>query len=774
MNKTAETEESFLTSSHWGAGVAEVADGRIQAVHPHPDDPHPSRINENIPEGLHGRARVLQPAVRESYLEHGPQGPQGKRGTERFVQVSWDQVLDLIAAELARVRKCYGNEAIFAGSYGWASAGRFHHAQSQLKRFLAAAGGFVRSEGNYSYNAALVLMPYIVGNFRDHVRQVTRWPRIASDGELVVMFGGIALRNAKVSGGGVGRHLLDGMLERCAEKGVRFINISPLRRDAANTLGAEWLAPRPGSDAAIMMGLAHTLLVEGLHDKDFLSRYTVGFDTFADYLLGKRDGIVKDAAWAAEQSGLSADRLRALAREMASKRTLICTAISLQRADYGEQPLWMTLNLAAMLGQIGLPGGGFGIGYGGDASIGTADRPFSWSVFPQGKNAVDSFIPVAMISEMLLNPGGVYDYDGRRHTFPDIRLLWWAGGNPFHHHQDLNKLQRAFQRPETIIVNEISWTATARHADIVLPVAAPQERSDFGAGNQDNSLIPMPKILAPVGAAREEFDVYCDLEKRLSFGTGFSRGMTAEAWQEEMWEVMRGRAAANGLTLPQWNDFMKGDVVTLPDPHSGRVYLEDFRRDPEGYPLTTPSGKIEMASKTIASFGYEDCPGHPTWLPPREWLGTATENYPLHLISGQPATRLHSQLDIGAFSQANKVQGREPILVNPLDAASRGIKDGDVVCVFNQRGRCLAGAVVSEDIRQGVVFLWTGAWYDPDLDDPDRLDRHGNPNVLTHDRRTSRLSQGPAAQSALVQLEKFSGRLPEVLAYEPPIFPSPT
>ena len=758
-----------LTSSHWGAGIAEVWDGRVVSVRPHPDDPDPSRINENIPEGLHGRTRVRRPAVRRSYLERGPLEPSGERGEEPFIEVGWDKALSLIAGELTRIRAAHGNEAIFAGSYGWASAGRFHHAQSQLKRFLNAAGGFVRSEGNYSYNAALVLMPHIVGSFRDHVKQATRWRVVARDGGLVVMFGGIPIRNAQVSGGGVGRHRLRDELIACAEAGVEFVNVSPLRSDAAEALKAEWLPPRPGTDTAIMMGLAHTLLTEGLHDTAFLSRYTVGFEIVAAYLRGEADGVAKDADWAAEQSGVPAERLRDLARRMAATRSLICMAVGLQRADFGEQPLWMTVVLAAMLGQIGLPGGGFGIGYGGDASIGTMDRPLRWPTFPQGTNPVGTFVPVAMVAEMLLNPGGAYDYNGQRRTFPDIRLVWWAGGNPFHHHQDLNRLRRAFQRPETIIVNEISWTATARHADIVLPVAAPQERADFGAGTQDNALVPMPKAVEPIGEARTEFDIFSDLEQRLSLGTRFTRRLSAEEWQEEMWSEMQERASARGVNLPDWRDFLLGDIVHLNDPAPDAVYLSAFRADPEAHPLETPSGRLELSSEVIAGFGYDDCPGHPTWLPPRDWGTGATKDYPLHLLSGQPETRLHSQYDNGAFSQSRKVQGREPILINPRDADSRGIADGDVVVVVNGRGRCMAGAVVTEDVVPGTVFLWTGAWYDPDFSDPNHMDRHGNPNVLTHDLRTSRLSQGPAAQSAFVDVRKYDGNPPPVEAFETPV-----
>ncbi|MEM8974565.1 MAG: molybdopterin-dependent oxidoreductase [Pseudomonadota bacterium] len=758
-----------ITSSHWGAGiVAERPDGALDVL-PHPDDPDPSRINENIGSALRSDARIRRPAVRASYLKHGPGKVDGKRGAEAFVEVSWDTALELVANELNRVRSNYGNEAVYAGSYGWASAGRFHHAQSQLKRFLNAAGGFVRSEGNYSYHAALILMPHILGNFREHITEATRWSTVAQEGQLVVMFGGMPLRNVQVSGGGVAKHKLRDQLKDCAKAGVRFVNFSPLKSDALDDLGAEWLAPRPGSDTAIMMGLAHTLLESGKCDREFLSRYSVGFDRLEAYLLGHKEGIVKNADWASELSEVSADTIRNLALEMSEKRTLITTAASLQRADYGEQPLWMTVALAAMLGQIGLAGAGFGIAYGADASIGTMSRPMPWPSLPQGKNPVDIYIPVAMLSEMLEQPGGAYEFNGETRAFPDIRMIWWAGGNPFHHHQDLNRLRNAWQRPETIIVNDMFWTASARHADIVLPVASPLERNDIGGGTQDNTLIPMPRATELPDDVRTEFEIYCELETRLDLNHKFSLGRNEQEWLETLWSEMQKTASQRGHSLPSLRAFWAGDAISFDDPTPGAVFLQAFRQDPDAHALPTDSGLIEIASEKIASFGYDDCPGHPTWIPPREWLGNASHNYPLHLVSGQPETRLHSQYDAGDFSRERKVNGREPIHINPTDATNRGISNGDVVMISNQRGTCLAGAVVTENIRAGVVFLWTGATYDPDLDHPDQLERHGNPNVLTHDMRTSRLSQGPAAQTALVQVSRFDDELPPVRAFEPPL-----
>ena len=757
-----------LSATHWGVGVATVQDGRIAGVAPHPEDPAPSRINENIAGSLNGDARVRRPAIRAGWLDNGPEGRGGGgRGRESFVEVSWKTALDLVAREIARVRGAHGNEAIFAGSYGWASAGRFHHAQSQLKRFLNTQGGFLRSEGNYSFNAGLVLTPHIVKNLRVMLGEATRWKVVAEHADLVVAFGGLAARNTQVSDGGIARHKMDAGMAACARRGVRFVNLSPLKGDAAETLGAEWLPPRPGTDVAVMMGLAHTLIEEGLADDAFLARYTTGYDRLKAYLLGEADGRAKTADWAADISGLAADRLRRLAREMAAGRTMITCAAGVQRTDWGEQPLWMTTALAAMLGQIGLPGGGFGLCYAVNATVGVAGRPFPWAALAQGDNEVEDFIPVATISDALLNPGERYLYDGEVRRYPDIRMVWWAGGNPFHHHQDLNRLAEAFQRPETIIVNEINWTATARHADIVLPVAAPQERLDFVAGKSDSALIPTLPLTAPAGEARVEYEIYADLARRLGDETAFTEGLTTEDWVRRLWSETRTAGARAGFPLPDWDDFARGGPIDLPEPEPDRVFLSEFREDPVGNPLPTPSGRIEIYSETIASFDLPDCPGHPVWRAPRD---AAAGRYPLSLLSGQPETRLHSQLDNGAFSLSAKIQGREPVLIHPDDAAVRGIADGDVVELFNDRGRCLAGARVTDGVAKGCLFLWTGAWWDPDDDAPQRRDRHGNPNALTHDLRTSSLSQSPASHSARVDCQRFDGPPPPVTVHSQPRF----
>ncbi|MBL8629058.1 MAG: Asp-tRNA(Asn)/Glu-tRNA(Gln) amidotransferase GatCAB subunit C, partial [Rhodospirillaceae bacterium] len=171
-----------------------------------------------------------------------------------------------------------------------------------------------------------------------------------------------------------------------------------------------------------------------------------------------------------------------------------------------------------------------------------------------------------------------------------------------------------------------------------------------------------------------------------------------------------------------------------------------------------------------------DCPGHPKWMEPQEWLGsTLAKKFPLHLVTNQPTTRLHSQYDNGMTSTGSKIKGREPLRMHPDDAKARGISDGDVVRVFNDRGAFLAGVIVSDNLRPNVVQVATGAWYDPERPgEIGALDVHGNPNVVTPDHGTSKLAQGSSALSTLVEIEKFIGTLPPIKVFDaPPTNPRP-
>ena len=761
------TVRTVPTATHFGAYLARTDGTRLLGLDPHPDDPQPSPIGGSVADALTSPARLTVPLVRRGWLEHGP-GPAGRgsarRGDDDYQQVDWDTAAALVAGEIDRVRTAHGNSAIFGGSYGWGSAGRFHHPQSQIHRFLNMAGGYTRSVDTYSSSAITVLTRRVAGGWQTAMDSSPTFDEMAASGSLVVAFGGLALRNVQVNDGGLGAHTSPGAQQRARLAGVDFVSVSPLRTDAADFLDATWVPARPGTDVAIMLGMAHTILDAGLEDADFLDRCTTGWPEFRDYLLGRGDGVVKDADWASGISEVPAQVIRDLGRRVATERSVIATSYSVQRADHGEQVPWMGLTLAAMSGSMGRPGGGFGTGLGALHRNGMRLSRVPVASFPQGINSVPDFIPVARITDLLTSPGETFDYDGGRYTYPDIRLVYWAGGNPFHHHQDLNRLADAWQRPDTVVVHEHFANSLARHADIVLPAATFVERTDFAAGREDPYLMAMVAAATPPGEVLTDFDIFARIAAELGFGEKFTGGRSADGWVQHLYHETRSRAAAVGADLPPWEGLVQQGRVALPDLDRPAKPYAALRDDPAAHPIGTPSGRLEIFSAAIAGFGYADCPPHPTWLEPSEWLGSPlAQRFPFALMSGQPERRLHSQFDVGAHSRAGKVAGREPVLIHPADAAARGIADRSVVELFNDRGACLAGAVLSADIRPSVLRLSTGAWYDPVT--PGGLDVHGNPNVLTPDHGTSSLAQGPSAHTCLVDIRPWTGDVPPVTVF---------
>ncbi|MBX5050067.1 molybdopterin guanine dinucleotide-containing S/N-oxide reductase [Rhizobium lentis] len=751
-------------SSHWGAFSGRYEDGKLE-IRPHPADANPSPLLGNLAAVADSPVRIRRPAVRRGWLE-GAHGNARKRGADDYVEVSWPQALDLVANELRRVYADFGPRAVFGGSYGWSSAGRFHHAQSQIHRFLNVLGGYVRSVNTYSSGAAMVVIPHVLGPYDHFDRKSVSWNAIERSSELVVAFGGMAIKNTDVHGGGISAHIVPRTLNGARARGARFVLVSPLKDDFPAELDAQWLPVVPGTDVALMLGLAHVLVSEGLHDRGFLDRYTVGYEYFEAYLLGRSDGVAKSPEWASGICGIAADVIRTLARTMACARTLITISHSLQRADYGEQPVWMGIVLAAMLGQIGLDGGGYSYSLGALGNIGKSQLAVPLPTLSQFKNPVPDFIPVARIADMLLQPGDMYHYNGQALHYPDIRLVYWAGGNPFHHHQDLNRLRAAFKRPETIIVHEAAWTSSARHADIVLPATTTLERDDIGAADRDPLMIAMKKLIEPVGEARDDYEIFSGIARRLGTFEEFTENRTSREWLALLFETTRKALAAGGHHAPDFETFWEKGELRLPLKADDGGPARAFRDDPVRSPLQTPSGKIEIFSQTIESFGYDDCRGHPQWYPARTEAG-ADQDHPFHLICNQPHSRLHSQLDYGDFSRSTKIKGREPVRINPADAAERGIADGDIVRLFNSRGSCLAAAVMSEDVRSGVLQLATGAWFEPDDPAADRaMCIHGNPNILTRDIGTSQLAQASTGQLTRVQIERFDGEPPPVRIFE--------
>ena len=735
--------------THWGTYTHKIKNNKLQLDY-WEKDLNPTKFGIDFVNAAQDNLRIKQPYIRKGWLERN----KTSRGKDIFIPVSWNEAILYASNELKRIKKKYGNKSIYAGSYGWASAGRFHHAKSQLNRFFNLFGGFSYSVQSYSYAAAQTILPHIIGkSLYELLDDHSSWDALSKKTELIVMFGGMPLKNSQISSGGVGKHSTEAGMKKCKKKGIDFINISPLTTDSPDFLKAKQIFIRPNTDTSLMLALAYLLIVNDTYDKKFINKYTIGFEEFKKYVLGKKKNIACTPKWASSITGIPEEKIKKIYKKIIKKRTLISMSWSLQRASHGEQPLWMGITLASMLGHIGKASGGFGFGYSAVNSTGDIFDKIKWPSLPQSKNKIKSFIPVARITDMLNNPGKHFFYDGEKRKYPKIKLIYWAGGNPFHHHQDLNKLVKAWQKPETIIVNEIWWNAQARHADIIFPANTALERNDIMLNPRDPTIIANHKMIKNVYQSKSDFEIFSALSKKLGFYKKFTKGLNEKQWLKLLWDEARIKAKKNHIYLPTFKSFWHKGYFELPKLKMDKIMFKNFVLNPLKNKLKTPSGKIEITSETIKNFKLKDCKQHPSWFEPYEWLGNK-KKFNLHLISNQPEFKLHGQLDNASLSKKNKVKEKEKIIINPIDAKKRKLKNNDLVEVYNNRGRMLAGISISKNVMKGVVVVSTGAWFSPHK--KENLEIHGNPNVLTKDTPTSSLSQAPSAHTTLVEVKKMS------------------
>ncbi len=738
--------------AHWGAFDAIVQDGVLLRCEPFEDDPDPSPLIDGIVPAVYSPTRIRRPCVRRGWLERRERSDGSQRGRDEFVEVDWDLALELVAQEIRRVRAQHGADGILGGSYGWSSAGRLHHARSLIRRFHFTGGGCVDQVGNYSWGTAQFLLPQVIGTHHPLTGVVTEWPSLVRNTRVLVAFGGLALRNSQITSGGAGQHMLRHWLEQLAAGGTQVVNVSPARGDCPAFLNAEWIPIRPNTDVAFMLALAHEVVRRGAQDEGFLASHCTGWPILRAYLLGESDGVPKSARWAQEITGVPAGRIEDLARRLCGVRSYLTASYSVQRAHRGEQPYWMLIALAAILGQVGTPGGGFGFGHGSMNGVGNPRIPTPGPEMPMPPNPARSSIPVARIADMLLHPGEPYRFQGETRTYPDVRLVHWAGGNPFHHHQQLNRLERAWARPETIVVHDIWWTPTAKRADIVLPATTTLERNDIGGSSRDPYALAMHQAIAPLHQARCDLSVLTELSQRLGTAAAFTEGRSEQAWLRLIYDRFRAAQGAAGAGLPDFEAFWTLGRIAVPARgDTDYVLLGAFRADPAAHPLATPSGRIELFSEAIRAAGEAGIKGHPQWIEPVEWLGSPdARRHPIHLVSVQPANRLHSQRNFTPDSLSSTIDGAERVLLHPDDARARALADGTLVRIRNDRGACLAGLTISPDVLPGVAIMATGAWFSPDASG---LDRAGAANTLTLDIGTSEWTQGPNAMSCLVEIE---------------------
>ncbi|PWF21250.1 trimethylamine-N-oxide reductase TorA [Corticimicrobacter populi] len=778
-----------VTGSHFGAMRARVSGDRVQEIRPFEFDKHPTEMLKGMIGMIYSPSRVRYPMVRLDWYRKRHLSDTSQRGDNRFVRVSWDEALDLFYEELERIQQEYGPWALHTGGGGWRSVGQMHSCVNHMLRGIGMHGRAVATVGDYSTGAGQVILPYVLGSTEVYT-QGTSWDVILNESKLIIFWANDPVKNLQV-GWNTETHetytYFEQLKQKIADKQIRVICMDPVKSKTQKYLDAEHQPVNPMTDVALMLAIAHTLVKESLYDEQFLETYTVGFERFLPYLEGKTEDMVeKTPEWAEAICGVPADRIRELARLMAGNRTQLIFGWAVQRQQHGEQPYWMGAVLAAMLGQIGLPGGGISYSHHyssvGEPSSGAAmPGSFPLNLDPGQKPKYDntdykgysSVLPIARVVDALLEPGSVIDFNGSKVTLPPYKMAIFSGCNQWHRHPQRNRMKEAWQKLETVVAIDYNWTATCRFADIVLPACTTFERNDLDAyGSYSNrGVIAMHKLIDPLFNSRSDFDIFRGLTRRFDREAEYTRGMNEMQWVESLYESCRQENNQKGFDMPPFADFWKTGYVLFPK-GKPEVRHAGFRDDAEVNALGTPSGFIEIFSRKIDRYGYEDCKGHPVWMEKTERShgGPGSDRYPLWMQSVHPDKRLHSQLcESEPLRATYAIQGREPVFISPQDAAARGIRHGDLVRVFNDRGQLLAGAHVSADFPSGVVRIQEGAWYGPTGPEIGALDTYGDPNTLTLDVGTSRLAQATSANTCLVEIERFTGPVPRVTSFGGPI-----
>jgi len=656
-----------------------------------------------------------------------PMRRTGERGEGKFERISWDEALDRIAYEMKRIKESYGVGAFVNLQY----AGEFGLQGPAVGRLLNMFGGNLQHWGGASLEGNYWSAQATYGTRRAA-------PRYAdpSNARLVIMWGWNPGNNLYV----VNNPL---RMSQAKEAGARIVCVDPRYTISAALYADEWIPIIPGTDTAMLIAMAYVMITENLQDQKFLDTYTVGFYKFKEYVLGTEDGIAKTATWAETITGVPAATIERLAREYATtKPAALMIAWGPGRTAYGEQYFRAANTLLAMTGNVDVFQGetseigyiprvrGFGKGKNPfDYETGTAPpvgegnanryQTFDFSQSSRLGSSLDS----ALKSRRRVHQLKLYDaiLQGKAGGYPsDIKMVWVNCGNTLNQFPNTNKGVRAFEKLEFIVVSEQFMTPTAKFADILLPVKTHFERNNIYGGGP--ALFYANKAIEPIGDSKSDFEICCGLAPRL--GINDYSDKTEEEWLRWEWEMTSRQVKR---PVPDYDSFKKQGVLKF----STSERTSSFRQSiegPENKPFPTPSGKIEIYSQTVADLNNPKIPPIPKYI--ETWEGRndpLAKKYPLQLITTHFKLRAHSN-----FHNASWLIQLEPqrVWINTTDADARGIRQGDMVQVFNDRGTMVIPAFVTETIIPGVVNVSEGAWYNPNSDG---VDRGGCPNVLTKD-----------------------------------------
>ena len=674
----------------------------------------------------------------------------GERGEGKFKRASWDTALDHVAGKMLELKEKYGPTALLDQSYAGASYGVLHKSdqvEGLLGRFLGMFGCRTSSWSIPSYEGTKFSSRITFGTIQDGNEDDA-----FAHSKLIIMWG---WNPAYTFHGGNTFYYM----RLAKQKGCKFVLVDPQYTDSAAAYDAWWIPIRPNTDAAMMAGMIHHIFTNNWHDQEFINKFVQGMDAgtmpewaqghenFKDYILGKYDNTPKTPEWASQICGVSADDIKKLAQMYAqTKPAALKASWAPGRNAYGEQYNRMAAALQAMTGNIGVLGGcaeGIGKGWHSESVAYPYDEyanVFYESIKSDRWAHCVLNYPNVKREEIGLWPGGRAG-DG---VIPNIRGIFWQGSDWFNQLTNINKEIQAIKKLDLVVCNDSTITPSGLWADVLFPVATHFERHDVALPwYKGHYYIHRPKVIQPMGESKTDFQIYTELAYRLGgdqFGKTYNPRANRdyflnddevdEAYLRAWWEerVMHHQ----NVTMP-WDEFKKHGIYKfkLDRPH---VAFQDNVE--KGVKWETPSGKIEIFSSTLSqyddwtktAYGYE-IPAIPKWIDPWESLNAKekTVKHPYHLISPHPRWRTHSIFNnIGWLRETYS----QEVTINASDAKKLGIKTGDTVEVFNDRGRVVVPAYVTERCMPGVMVLHEGAWMDLD---ENGVDRAGNPDFLTLD-----------------------------------------
>jgi anaerobic dimethyl sulfoxide reductase subunit A len=683
----------------------------------------------------------------------------GKRGEGKFERISWDEALGRVSDKLRQVIDTYGNESVFR-IYGTGNLGGVVSGREQIDRLMNLLGGQLSHYNSYSTAQITHGMYYTYGT-----HDCSNYLSDIVNSRLVVFFGNDPAET-RMSGGGSIRDLVVSK----QKSRVRIIVIDPRYSDTAAGFSDEWIPIRPGTDAALVSGLAHVLITENLVDQDFLDRYCIGYDettvpedipagnNYKDYILGSGpDGIPKTPGWAAAITGIPTERIVQLAREIGTaKPVYIAQGWGPQRHANGEQSARAICMLPILTGNVGIQGGNSG---GREAPYGV---PFPQ--IPMGSNPVTASIPCFLWTKAIADHENFTDLrdglKGKKRLETPIKFLWSFASNILvNQHSDIGRTHRILADEslcEMIVLIDNVMTASARYADIVLPGTSCFEESDLsyqGYAVEMGALILRQQAIKPLGECRTLYDICTGIARRMGIEQEFTEGRSHDQWVEHMYHQCRKVRP----DLPDdFEDALRTGLFKWSRGDRPKAGLQAFRENPDESPLGTPSGRIEVFSRQLWDLArsWELPEGdvisalpeyHGTWGMPGD---AQSQKYPLQLVGHHHKQRTHSSYGNNPWLQE---AAPHSLWINPLDAEARGIAHGDKVRVFNEIGQTEVRAKVTPRIMPGVLSLPQGAWYMPDKNG---LDRNGCINTLTS-QRASPLAKGNPQHTNLVEVEKI-------------------